>query len=121
MSDEELCEYCGKAYSPQGISMHEQHCDENPANQDDDSDEGDDAADPSGVGVLADSSEVGEAVLERCDGTCQFCEDVEVETLHKLNPDDGRTTANLVGLCRSCEDELEGLHPLTKRSKVYHE
>lgn len=103
--------------------MHEQHCDENPENQDEaDSDEADDGgADPGGGSVFTDLSEDGEAVLERSDGTCQLCEDEDVEVLHKLIPDGEQVTRNLVGLCESCDGKLEGLHPRTKRSKVYHQ
>ncbi|MCU4744510.1 hypothetical protein [Natronoglomus mannanivorans] len=97
------CEYCGESFKEQGLATHQRFCD---AAEEDDSQDG------------AEYSELEEAVLERDGDVCARCEGTEHLVVHQIKPDHDDDQRYLVTLCEECDDELDGLHPRTKRTKI---
>ncbi|CDK39654.1 hypothetical protein [Halorubrum sp. AJ67] len=107
MSDDQVeCDYCGQEYDKRGIGAHEAHCDEATEEE---------MQPDSGA---SDLSTFEAEVRARDDGQCARCESIEALVVHDVDPDVEQERANAVTLCEQCEDELTGLHPLTKRTKI---
>jgi len=98
---EVVCEYCGDSFDKRGIGAHQAHCSE--ANEEE--------MQPKRSGFEAE-------VRARDDEQCVRCESTEALVIHEVDADVGHERANAVTLCKPCEQELSGLHPLTKRTKI---
>jgi hypothetical protein len=136
-----VCEFCGDEYKKQGLAAHQRFCDEKPDEGDEDSD-----GENGGVGederpveaeegdVPADEGEVSgdtptprdnldpieQAAIDRDDGTCLHCGATDGLVVHVVDEDERERLANLFTLCDDCLPEFEDLHPLTKRTKIFH-
>lgn len=105
MSEDEVeCEYCGDSFDKRGIGAHQASCDE--------------AIEETTQPDYDDSLEA--KVRARDDGACVRCGATDSLTLHIVDPDVGsERIANVLTLCADCDDDVEGLHPRTKRSKIH--
>lgn len=99
------CSYCGEFYDVRGIGAHEASCDASLEKAD------------AGLDVDLDD-EVEAHVASRDDGTCVRCGGDEDVRLHEVDPSVGHEKTNVVTLCADCEDDVDGLHPRTKRTKI---
>ena len=99
------------------MSSHQRFCDEYQESQEDD--ESDSTDTPTVSTAVADYFEGLELdAFERDDGQCRRCGESETPlTVEKFYPS-REGLANLVTLCEKCDDNLSGLNPRTKRSKV---
>ena len=98
------CEYCGDSFHKQGIGAHKAHCS--------------DASDDDGE---ADSFEGLEAdVYARDDEQCVRCGAQEALEIHRIDRSVGAEASNFATLCEVCLDDVAGLHPITKRTQIYH-
>lgn len=95
------CEYCGELFDKRGIGAHQRHCD---------------GAHEETMTPELDGLEA--KARERDDGQCRRCDASERLVTHEVDPDVGQELANVVTLCGTCEAEIEGLHPRTKRTKI---
>lgn len=101
------CEYCGDLFDSRGLGAHQVHCDE--------------ATEESGTEeetILEPEDEIEAHVVARDQGTCTRCGVDDASVHHIVDPDVGREKANVVTLCGDCDDDVSGVHPRTKRTKI---
>jgi len=114
MTEECVCGF--EAENGAGLSAHQRHCDEY------EEDAGAEDGSPTSVSTGAESpeeadlTEVEQAVFERDDGVCRVC-DESAETVHRRFPSVD-TAANMWAVCESCDDELDGVNPHSKKTVV---
>jgi hypothetical protein len=106
MSEDEVeCEYCGESFHPQGIAAHQRHCEPG----EDDEGESERMLEP-----------IEEKANSRDGGLCVGCGTDRSLVFHRIDPDIEGDVTNIVTLCADCESKIEGLRPLTKRTKIFH-
>ena len=96
------CEYCGEYFDKRGLGAHQAHCDaaQEEHNQ-------------------PDYDDIFEAKLRaRDDDECISCGSQTELTFHTIDPAVDRELRNVVTLCTGCANDVEGLHPRTKRTKI---
>ncbi len=99
---EAQCEYCGEYFDKRGLGAHQAHCD---AAKEEHS--------------QPDYDDFFEAKLRERDGDeCVSCGAQTGLTFHSIDPDAERELRNVVTLCKGCVDDVQGLHPRTKRTKI---
>lgn len=106
MSDDDVqCEYCGEYFDKRGIGAHKASCNE--------------AIEETSQPDYDDTLEAN--VRARDNGACVRCGTTDSCTLHTIDPDVGSDRiANILTLCADCDDDVDGLHPRTKRSKIHN-
>lgn len=92
------CKHCGEPFDKRGIGAHEAHCD--------------------GETPEPELTPLETSVHDRDNGRCRRCEADEDLVYHTVNGAIGRERPNVVTLCAACENEIEGVHPRTKRTKI---
>lgn len=106
MSDDDMveCPDCGNSYKGErGLSTHQRMSDCEASD-----DCGDEEAAPACV-----YSSLEQQALDR-DEVCRGCSSEQIEP-HYLNSDVEKLS-NIVSVCDDCLDEIDGLHPRTKRT-----
>ncbi|MDB2225605.1 hypothetical protein PM023_13090 [Halorubrum ezzemoulense] len=106
IEDEVECEYCGDSFDKRGLGAHQVHCD----------DAQEEETQPDSI--PSEPSDFEAKVRTRDDGQCARCESTQGLVVHDVDPDVGQERANAVTLCVACDEELSGLHPRTKRTKI---
>ena len=106
MSEDETveCKYCGESFHKQGIGAHEASC--SGATDDEDGTHQFDGLEAN--------------VYARDDEQCARCGANEALEIHQIDRSVGAERANLATLCEECVDDVGDLHPITKRTKIYH-
>jgi hypothetical protein len=127
------CQFCGGEYKARGVAAHERACDENPENQSGATDPQSGQTAPKSGATQSSETPLEARALER-DGRCRRCGatgdpdvvdwsgDAEL-TVEPLVPDGtAEELQDLISLCPQCADLIDdGLHYLTKRTKVFFE
>jgi len=99
------CEYCGEEFKSAGLGAHQRFCDDVDA----DDSEGENEEDS----FRAD-------VLERDDRACLVCGSDDELVTHVVDESEPDELVNRLTLCEDCDENMAGLHPMTKRTKAHH-
>ncbi|NHX41403.1 MULTISPECIES: hypothetical protein [Haloarcula] len=99
------CEYCGEKFKSAGLGTHQRFCDAVDADESDDEEE---------------ENSFREDVIERDDGACLVCGNDDFLVAHVVDESEPDELVNRLTLCERCDMDLDGLHPMTKRTKAHH-